>query len=205
LRACRGSTPAEREPPCASPRTQSEAISDLPVTVGEKQKQRSSSRFIGVCWKLRSAPGPFACTAASAPPHQPKPEPPRIACNVAQGSAVCACGCSCRAFSCVSWAAQCRVVRMWMRVCRGFGCGACSHAFAVMRARWLSLCGRAPTACAQVTVTTSPLPPLCRPVPAAHGGAPAPPCAHTCTNGSDQSVPRVDVLLRRRSSFVEIR
>jgi hypothetical protein len=27
-----------------------EAISEPPVTVGEKQAQRSSSRFIGVCW-----------------------------------------------------------------------------------------------------------------------------------------------------------
>ncbi|KAG1664316.1 hypothetical protein FOA52_005714 [Chlamydomonas sp. UWO 241] len=28
-----------------------EAISELPETVGEKRKQRSSSRYLGVCWK----------------------------------------------------------------------------------------------------------------------------------------------------------
>jgi hypothetical protein len=32
-----------------------EAISELLVTVGEEQKQRSSSRYIGVCWNKASS------------------------------------------------------------------------------------------------------------------------------------------------------
>jgi hypothetical protein len=34
----------------ATMRRHHEAISELPVTVGEQKKQRSSSRYLSVCW-----------------------------------------------------------------------------------------------------------------------------------------------------------